>query len=245
MTMEFRFWRYEYLPDGSRPAESRGAEILPGLWYVGGYNYCCYLLLTDAGPVMVDAGVAEESQLYSEGIRRAGSDPADLVAIIHTHSHPDHIGATPQLVALSGARTMIGEADAPELAQHVAVDRVLRDGDEIEFSGTRLRFIHTPGHTRGCGMYLTAFAGARVCFTGDAAGPFIFEEVRWDGDAEAFRASAQRMKQVEADLYLPGHPHQTLEVSPSGDPKLTGEQWHRYIDGRVAKMESTIAGQRR
>jgi len=36
-----------------------------------------------------------------------------------------------------------------------------------------------------------------------------------------------------------------LEVSPSGDPKLTGEQWHRYIDGRVAKMESTIAGQRR
>ena len=51
------------------------------------------------------------------------------------------------------------------------------------------------------------------------------------------------MKTVVADLYLPGHPHQTMEVSPEGNPRLTWEQWHRFIDDRVHIMESTISGQ--
>jgi metallo-beta-lactamase class B len=191
---------------------------------------------------MVDTGVADQVQLYSANLRRAGREPADLIAILHTHNHRDHSGGTAKLVEVSGAETMIGEADAPALAALAPVGRGLKDGDDIVFGGTRLMFIHTPGHTRGCGMYLMPHDGTRVCFVGDAAGPYIFEHVRWEGDAEAFRKSAARMKGVVADLYLPGHPHQTLEVSSEGDPRLTQEQWHRYVDDRVRTMERTISG---
>lgn len=239
--MTFRFWSYHYGPDGRRPTAVNPAQILPGLWYVGGYSYCCYLLATQAGPVLVDAGVEQETEQYLANLRSAGHQPAELRAVLHTHNHPDHTGATPRLVAMSGAQTMIGEEDAPELAVRAPVTRTLREGDEIVFGQTRLVFLHTPGHTRGCGMYLTEFGGYRVCFVGDACGPYIFEQVRWKGDAEAFRRSAARMKQVQADVYLPGHPHQTLEVSPDGDPRLAQEQWHRYLEGRVRRMEELVS----
>jgi glyoxylase-like metal-dependent hydrolase (beta-lactamase superfamily II) len=181
--------------------------------------------------------------LYFANLHRAGCEPADLAAILHTHNHSDHIGATAKLVEASGAETMIGEADAPLLAAKAPVSRLLRDGDIVEFAGTQFTFLHTPGHTRGSGVYLLEQNGVRVCFIGDAVGPFIFEDVRWEGDAEAFRSSADRMKTMVADLYLPGHPHQTMEVSPEGNPRLTREQWHRFIDDRVHIMESTISGQ--
>jgi hypothetical protein len=53
------------------------------------------------------------------------------------------------------------------------------------------------------------------------------------------------MKAVEADLFLPGHPDQILEVSPGGDPRLSREQWRRYIDQRVDAMERIISGRGR
>jgi metallo-beta-lactamase class B len=189
---------------------------------------------------MIDTGVAEEEAQYFANIQRVGVNPADLFAILHTHNHPDHTGTTASLVAASGAETMMGEEDAAQFA----VECILRDKDELEFAETRLTFIHTPGHTRGCGLYLGEYGGRRICFMGDAGGPFIFEQVRWEGDAEAFRTSAERMKKVVADIYLPGHPHQILEVSADGDPRLNQEQWHHYIDSRVRKMEAIISAPR-
>jgi glyoxylase-like metal-dependent hydrolase (beta-lactamase superfamily II) len=240
--MQFRFWPYQYDESGARlPVEVEAASILPDLWYVGDHRYCCYLVRTGQGLVMIDTGVEDQADYYLSQIRRAGGDPTHLVALLHTHAHHDHIGATPRLLSISGALAIIGAADAPQLAQRAPVNRMLCPKEVVSFADTDFTFCHTPGHTIGCGMYLTDLGGSRVCFVGDAAGPHIFAEFRWQGDAEAFRASAARMKEVEADLYLPGHPHQTLEVSPEGDPRLSRDQWHRYIDQRVRIMEETIA----
>lgn len=242
--MDFRLWQCKRKAGGPRPTEVEAAPILPGLWYVGDYQRCCYLLHTEAGPVMIDTGVEQHADHYLAQLQRAGADPADLAALLHTHAHSDHTGATPRLFALSGADIMIGAGDAVWLAQHVPVSRMLCPREEVAFGPTRISFFPTPGHTIGCGMYLTEIADARVCFTGDAAGPYIFSDVRWEGDADAFRASASRMKDVAADLYLPGHPYQTLEVSPDGDPRLSRDQWHRYIDNRLQAMEDIVAGRR-
>jgi hypothetical protein len=78
---------------------------------------------------------------------------------------------------------------------------------------------------------------------GDSCGPFIFRSraARWTGDREAFEASAERMRTVEADIFLPGHPDQILEVSSEGDPRLSREQWHRYIDQRMEAMEQIMS----
>lgn len=240
--MDFRFWEYDddYAGPEARD-EAAAAEIIPGLWYVGAYHFAAYLLKTDAGPVVIDTCRSDARDFFLSQIPRAGVEPSEVVAILHTHAHSDHIGNTARLVELSGAEAMIGAGDAVWLAEHTPVKRMFCPGEVVQLGSTQLQFFSTPGHTIGCGMYLSDLGGTRVCFMGDACGPFIFQEVRWRGDADAFRASAARMKAVAADIYLPGHPHQIREVSPSGDPRLTRDQWHRYIDRRVAMMEEFTA----
>jgi metallo-beta-lactamase class B len=240
--VDFRFWAYDddYAGPEDR-SEALAAEIIPELWYIGSYHSAAYLLKTEAGPVVIDTCSSDAGDFFLSQISRAGVEPSRVAAILHTHAHNDHIGNTARLVELSGAEAMIGAADAIWLAEHTPVKRMLCPGETVQFGSVQLEFCSTPGHTIGCGMYLAGLGGMRVCFMGDACGPLIFQTVRWAGDAESFRASAARMQEVAADLYLPGHPHQILEVSPEGDPRLTGEQWRRYLDRRVDMMEKFIA----
>jgi glyoxylase-like metal-dependent hydrolase (beta-lactamase superfamily II) len=93
-------------------------------------------------------------------------------------------------------------------------------------------------------MYVTQVGDGRLCFMGDACRPDIFRDVRWTGDEDAFRASAERIRAIEADIFLPGHPHELREVSPDGDPRLSPSQWQHYIDGRLSALEQIVAGQR-
>jgi metallo-beta-lactamase class B len=241
--MQFRFWKCDDdSPDMEDRSRAEAAEIVPGLWYVGSYDCCAYLLHTEEGPVLIDSCDRRARDVFLAQIRRAGADPASIVAALHTHGHADHTGNTAEVVRLSGARAMIGAGDVPWLAEQTEVARAFCPGETVTFGGTQIEFFAAAGHTLGCGMYLTTMGQDRACFMGDSCGPFIFEAVRWAGDAEAFRASAERMKAVEADLFLPGHPDQILEVSPEGDPRLSQEQWRRYIAQRLDAMEQIISG---
>lgn len=241
--MQFRFWKYDDDHPGREDRkQAEAAEIVPGLWYVGSYHLGAYLLHTDEGPVLIDTCDRRIRDFFLAQIARAGVDPTSIVAVLHTHGHADHTGNTAEVVRLSGAKAMIGAGDVPWLAEQTAVARALCPGETVTFGETEIEFFAAAGHTLGCGMHLTTVGQDRACFMGDSCGPFIFEAVRWAGDAEAFRASAERMKAIEADLFLPGHPDQILEVSPEGDPRLSREQWHRYIDQRVEALERIISG---
>jgi len=241
--VDFRFWEYDddYAGPEDR-TEAAAAEIIPGVWYVGSYHFAAYLLKTGGGAVVIDTCRSDARDFFLSQFSRAEVELSKIVAILHTHGHSDHLGNTARLVELSGAQTMIGAGDALWLAQETPVDRMLCPTETVSFGATELTFFATPGHTIGCGIYITDVGGARVCFMGDACGPFIFRTTRWSGDAEAFRASAARMRNVSADIYLPGHPHQVLEVSAEGNPRLSRDQWHSYIDHRVEMMEEFIVG---
>jgi glyoxylase-like metal-dependent hydrolase (beta-lactamase superfamily II) len=240
--VQFRFWKFDEGYAGPEShSDAEAAEIAPGLWYVGSYHCCAYLLHTDAGAVVIDTCDRRAADFFVSQIRSAGVDPASVVAVLHTHGHADHTGNTAELVRLSGAQAMIGAGDAPWLAEQTAVDRMLCPGETVTFGETEIAFFSAPGHTLGCGMYLAKLGQQRLCFMGDSCGPYIFRTSRWTGDREALQASAERMKTVEADIFLPGHPDQILEVSPEGDPRLSREQWHRYIDQRLRAMEQIIS----
>jgi len=67
---------------------------------------------------------------------------SELVGILLTHSHPDHIGA---LRAIRTATTAPIMAHQENPASYV--DRPLRDGDVIAVGDHTVRVYHTPGHT--------------------------------------------------------------------------------------------------
>jgi glyoxylase-like metal-dependent hydrolase (beta-lactamase superfamily II) len=243
--MTFHFWEYD---DDCRGTEEReaaaAAEIVPGLWYVGSYHVCAYALSTEAGPVVIDTCQSRARDFFFRQLSDAGVELCSVAAILHTHGHDDHTGNTAELVALSGADAIIGAGDAPLLAQQTRIGRMLCPGETVTFGAAAVRFISTPGHTLGCGMYVTQLGDTRLCFMGDACKPDIFRGVRWSGDDDAFRASAERIRAVEADIFLPGHPHDLRDVSPRGDPRLTPDQWQLHIDGRLRALERIVAEER-
>jgi glyoxylase-like metal-dependent hydrolase (beta-lactamase superfamily II) len=74
-------------------------------------------------------------------------------AILCTHGHNDHINAADDLSGATGGAPVLLHPDDEMLWDVVypdrKPDRAVRDGDELEVAGERLRVVHTPGHSPG------------------------------------------------------------------------------------------------
>lgn len=121
-------------------------------------------------------------------------------AIVHTHTHFDHVGCTAELQRASGAAASIHEGDrflydilplqaemfgveAPERAE---MDDGLVDGRTLRAGAIELAVLHTPGHTPGSCSFVANHGGRTVLVAGDTL--FRGSIGRTDlpgGDAEA------------------------------------------------------------
>jgi glyoxylase-like metal-dependent hydrolase (beta-lactamase superfamily II) len=83
-------------------------------------------------------------------------------AILCTHGHNDHINAAAALSRATGGAPVLLHPDDEMLWDVVypgrKPDRAVRDGEELEVAGERLRIAHTPGHSPG-GVCLLGPAG--------------------------------------------------------------------------------------
>jgi glyoxylase-like metal-dependent hydrolase (beta-lactamase superfamily II) len=74
-------------------------------------------------------------------------------AILCTHGHNDHINAAAALSRATGGAPVLLHPDDEMLWDVVypgrKPDRAVRDGEELEVAGERLRIAHTPGHSPG------------------------------------------------------------------------------------------------
>lgn len=95
-------------------------QIRPGLWTVPvpipnnplGWTLV-YLLDSDRGPVLVDAGWDDPDSwtALSEGVAKAGFAITDCYGVIVTHHHQDHHGLAGQVRDVSGAWVALHPAD--------------------------------------------------------------------------------------------------------------------------------------
>ncbi len=187
---------------------------------VGRLGANCYILIDQATnqTAVIDPG--------GEGKKIAAAlsqEQAELVYIINTHGHWDHIGGNKELQALVKAPLLIHSLDAPMLGQAGLnlgrefggdadggrADQLLADGDTLVLGGLTLEVIHTPGHTPG-GICLLC---EDLLFTGDTL--FRFSVGRSDlpgGDEQALLQSlATKLRPLNPALrVLPGHGPESL-----------------------------------
>lgn len=134
----------------------------------------------------------------------------ELVWLLETHAHADHLSAGHYLREQTGAPVVIGaaitavqktfapmfEADdvVPDGSQF---DRLVQEGDVLPLGAAEIRVLHTPGHTPACVTYLIGDAA----FVGDTLFMPDYGTARSDfpgGSAEALYDSIRKI------LDLPG-----------------------------------------
>ncbi|MBK8045906.1 MAG: MBL fold metallo-hydrolase [Anaerolineales bacterium] len=220
----FAFW-----PRSSAPMidSSEGLRIHP--LYLGPSN--AYLIETEQGLILVDAGLPGYSDAILRKLRQLGRD--DLRLIYITHAHVDHYGSAAAIQRATGAPIAVHEADvenmetgATELGtvrdwewlsrtllpwvqpalkvEPTAPDVVLREGDRLDKYGLAATVVHTPGHTPGSTTLIT---DGGVAVVGDlisgAGGPHA--QRSYADDWVELAESLQRVQQQAPDVVFAGH----------------------------------------
>jgi glyoxylase-like metal-dependent hydrolase (beta-lactamase superfamily II) len=112
-------------------------------------------------------------------------------------------------------------------------DRLLEDGEILEFGHTRVQVLHTPGHTAGHLSF--HFLDERVIFLADLDlvkfGPYYGDN---GSSIDDTIASLQRLAKIDADVYLVSHGKQGVI---DGDPAYI----ERYMDIIFQREEKLLA----
>ncbi len=136
----------------------------------------CYVAADDQTreAIVIDPG-GDAEKIISE----LENMDADVVGIVNTHGHVDHIGAIKELKARYKVDVMLHKDDLPvfksaskmgrlfglNVENQPEPDRYIAEGDEIRAGSLKFRVIETPGHSPG-GICLVSEDG-KHCFGGD------------------------------------------------------------------------------
>ena len=165
-----------------------------GPWPMNSYALVCP---TTRHSVLIDPG-AEPDELI------AMLDGTTPVAILLTHTHPDHIGALNEMHNRLGV-PVFAHAGPHASGVVLPVDRTLAHREVITVGASTLRAWHTPGHTADMISYLVD--GAPISIVGDTlfdGGPGR----TWS--AEDFRTTLTTLRTItltwsDATICYPGH----------------------------------------
>lgn len=102
-------------------------------------------------------------------------------AIVHSHTHIDHVGCTAEVQRATGAPASIHEGDRslyemlPVQSEWLGLrspvpadmDGTLVDGRTLRAGALEMGVLHTPGHTPGSCSFVVSQGGETIVFTGD------------------------------------------------------------------------------
>lgn len=202
-----------------------GEEICDRVYLVGGPGLSspmdALVYLVDAGSelMLIDAGLGQAPERIERNIRGIGLEPAGVWHIIATHCHIDHIGGLAALKERYGSRIIAHELDRPGIEgederltaagmygvsyRPVRVDMPIEGEMKLlEIGEIEFVILHTPGHTPGSISAYFDSSDGRVLFGQDIHGPFSPE---WGSDLQSWRASMERLLDLEADILCEGH----------------------------------------
>ena len=205
-----------------------------------------------------DARNGTISTASADAMRAAIADEQfELIWILETHVHADHLSAAQYLKRGTHARIGIGEHVRDVQQMFVSVfnlenvsadgrdfDALFRDGDELPLGDLRIEVIHTPGHTPACVSYRIGDA----VFVGDTLFMPDYGTARTDfpgGDATALYRSIRRLLSLppETRLFM-CHDYKTSGRSHYAWESTVAEQREHNVHANDRVSESAFVEMR-
>jgi hydroxyacylglutathione hydrolase len=218
-------WAWPSLPQREGARIHAGPQLVGVL--TGGYSYA-WVLKTANGTALVDAGADPRGKELLAELAAQGVKPEQVHTILLTHGHVDHWAAAH---LFPNARVLHGPGEDAllrnEFPPKSVVGRLTRsmarpplptklepvkDEDELDVDGEKIRVLLVPGHTPGSAAYLWR----DVLFTGDvlvrsnrglSPSPFIFNE-----DNAQSREILRRLRDVDFSRVADGHAGLTVDA---------------------------------
>jgi glyoxylase-like metal-dependent hydrolase (beta-lactamase superfamily II) len=182
---------------------------------VGSVATNCYVVVDESEKIGAIVDPGDEPARIMSVVSELG---VEIVYLINTHGHVDHIGANQAVKSRTGVPLMIHSADvvmltspAKNLSTLMGIeivsppaDRALEEGDTIMFGNVRLEVVHTPGHSPGS----ICLFGDGVVFSGDT---LFFDSIgRTDFPGSSYEEIISSIRDVLVPLpdgvtVYPGH----------------------------------------
>jgi len=170
---------------------------------MGVYQTNCYIVTKDGKDIIIDPGVNA-----TQWVKKNVTNP---VAILNTHGHFDHVWSNAELQKELDIKLYTPKEDnmllresswMPDLPPSTP-DVLVKNNEELNINGIKVKFRHFPGHTPGSSTIEIDDA----MFSGD----FIFERSigRTDfpySNPKDMKESLQRFQKLDFDKTIyPGH----------------------------------------
>ncbi len=149
--------------------------------------------------------------------------------IVNTHHHFDHTLGNKAMV--ESTKAPIIQHESSELKSDISV----KDGDSIEFGNSKLKVLHTPGHSKDS----ICLIGDGKLFSGDTL--FVGNCGRIDlpgGSAkELYHSLFDVLYSLDDDLIMyPGHNYGNSEISTIGQEKTTNMIMQKRTEQQFIEM---------
>jgi glyoxylase-like metal-dependent hydrolase (beta-lactamase superfamily II) len=144
----------------------------------------------------------------------AAEQGLDIIYLLETHAHADHLSAAHHLREVTGAPVVIGAQitqvqaifgalfEADDVTHDgAAFDRLVQDGDTLPLGNLAINVLHTPGHTPACVTYVIGDAA----FVGDTMFMPDYGTARADfpgGSAQALYRSMRKILELPPETRI-------------------------------------------
>jgi len=210
-------------------------RVFGNTYYVGVAGLSAVLVTSDAGHILLDAGLPQSAAAIDAHIRALGFKTKDIKLIVNSHAHFDHGGGIAALqrasnaavaASASGARALEAGEPTPDDPQYafgrestsfprVSHVRVVKDGEVLRVGPIGLTAHLTPGHTPGSTTWTWKSCEGSRCLDvvyADSLNAVSAPGFRFTGDksspsrVEAFRRSIATVAALPCDVLLSVHP---------------------------------------
>ena len=202
-------------------------QIIGNLYDVGGYDLSSFLIISDAGHILINTGFEGSAAMIESNLKSLGLRMADIKILLTTQAHFDHTADLALVKEKTGARLLATKADKSFLEdgglsdpliggiqsfRPVMVDGVIADGDVIELGNIRLRVLEHPGHTEGSASYAMTITESghsydvvvvNMAYINE--GVNVAVEPTYHGIAADFEKTFESQRKLTPDIWVSSH----------------------------------------